>query len=411
MIDHLRDVGSKRLHHLCQQYLGTTPDSVKTASLADDRPVGKLPASVWADPVTQSFPLYSKTATWLSAMYFYGQKPTEKWSSVYPLAKAQQRIEKAAQYWSIVPAVNRLRQLINVKSAAPCRELRDDDLALVVNYGNERIRKFPVVNAVSTTKSATAFRRFSASYPYAWRRKAATVLLRKAQQFSAALEPQDLDYLVKAAGLFPNDNVDVANELMKRALLVPEAASAIFKNAAKAAHAGRVDSMEKLCSAIDMADRELKQYVYYGKGLSLPEEICYRGVQTKSAAAPALQLTTGSRYRLDDIKRAGLAPLRVIDDAYTADMLDAEHKLDIEKAAAILPSIPRDDATVLDAAYRALGINPMVDTVKSAHRDIANEFSMEALSEFFGEKLDKDVSVSIPLNHGQALHNAVPRKA
>lgn len=409
-MDHLQDKGYQRLHQLSRQYLGSAlPEFIKAANLSKEKPAAGMPLAVWGNPVNRTFPCHTKTATWLSHLYFWGQRPTETWGSSFPIEKTAERLDRAAQYWSIKPEIRRLKGLIEKQASDPARELVDDDFALVVNYGNQRIRRFPLVNAITVKKAAQNLRRNRGSYPYTWRKRAALNIIKRAMGLSAVLEPEDLEYLVKASGAYPGDIRDIATGLMIRAYLMPEQARPIFRKAAAAVQEGRITSFEKLCCAIDMADREYKQYVLYRDGLAMPEELCFQHAPCTKRASVEVELQTGNRYRLDDVKLAGLEPFRAIGDVYVQAVLTQEGALDITKAASVLKSIPRDDAKLLDRAYEAMGVKP-VTTEKQAARDISHDLSLEELQRFFGDKFGTESREDVPLRHTQDTHEALTAK-
>jgi hypothetical protein len=411
MRDSIHDTSLQTLHKLSKQFVdGLEPEYVKAASVKNEKPGDSVPNSAYADPVRKMFPCHSKVATWLSGLYYWGQKANgERWDGNMPEDKVADRIEKASRYWGIYPDVILMQQRINAKSASAKRRLTDSDYALVVNYGSERIRRFPIVNDATIKKAAANLRRFSTSYPYGWRKKAAENILKRAMAHSVPdIETEDLDYLFKAAGAYPQDSADVSTQLKIRTALYPDEVKPTLRKAAARLDDGVPANMDKICRIIDTLDRKYKKYPMYNSGMPMPEEVCFAGPSVKYAsAAPVISLTTGTTYSLEDIKSAGIEPFSVLDDAYlTAIAANDQGDVDIEKAASILPTIPRDDATLLEQGLAAVGIKPLE---KEARQDTEALKSMGGWMEYFG-KPDDDWAGTFKLRSDQTVHDELKEK-
>lgn len=410
-MDYLSDTSLQKLHTLSKQFTdGKLPDFVKMAAVASEKPAVNAPLSVYGDAIKRQFPCHTKMATWLSNFYFWGQRFNgEKFTNADAIAS---RLEKSAEYWHLKPDVTKMVADMRVKSAAPERKLTDDDYALVVNYGSERIRRFPIVNATTVKKAAANLKKFCVSYPYAWRKKAAVNTLRKAMELNAMPDAADLDYIVKAAGVYPADDNAIAQAVSLKANLFPDDVKARLRKAAEQIRDGQTKDMEKLCTILDTLDRHYKKYVMYNAGMPMPEEICYSGATEKHASVDNdfVQMTTGNMFDLEAIKKAGIEPFSVLNPDYvSAVVANDKGDLDMAKVAAVLPTMPKDDAATLEKAFSAVGIRPLVKS--AARNNLAHEMSLTGWMDVLGTKPNSDFSSSMVLKHPQGLHDELAKKA
>lgn len=383
--DYSHDTSLQKLHALRKQFIGDAlPPYVKLASGVIEAPAANIALSLYGDPSRRTFPCHTKQATWLSCLYLLGQSANqEQWDSPCPQARVEQRLMKAAKYWGILPDVRDLKSTIEKQSAFKTRELNDDDFALAVHYGAERVRRFPIVNAASVEKAASSLYRSRVSYPYAWRKKAAMRVLERAIRFGVRPEKSAFDWLVKASGAYPAEPKFIAARLLERAVLFPPDVRNRMRKAAHKIYERPGVNVETLCTILDDIDRHFKKYAMYNAGLPMPEDVCFNGVEEKLSPKEAtVSLTTGKTFKLSEVKAAGVRPLEVIDPAYAAAVSEDGKTVQAEKLATLLPTIPKDDAAALEAALRAVGVSP-VAAEKSA-RLSEDAFSREALQRVFG---------------------------
>lgn len=417
MIDHLMDKSLQTLHTMSKQFLnGELPAFVKNADVANEKPAADAPLTVYGDAVNRRFPCHTKVATWLSCLYFWGRNQSEKWASACPVDMVADRLTKAAQYWGILPDVQNLQKVITEKSASPERKLEDDDYALIVNYGNERIRRFPIVNATTIKKAAANLYRFRMSYPYAWRKKAANKILERAMKYNAQPDPVHLDYLVKASGAYPADNAEVASKLQLRSYVFPDEIRERMRKVADMLVKNAGVKISKICELLDTVDRHYKKYAMYNapadNRLEMPEEVCYSGLSVKLAeATPSVQLTTGSTFALEDIKKAGLEPFSLLPAEYlTSIVANDKGDLDMAKVADVLPTIPKDDAQTLERTLSAVGVKPMEkEAMVKAAFDVS-KLSLKGFSDVLGAPKDSDFIAKFQLKHAQGMHDELEEK-
>lgn len=409
--DYLNDSSLQLLHTLRKQFSDPLPEFIKDSDL-QDRPSLEVPGSAFAHPATRQFPCHTKSAAFLSYLYLHGQNGNGvEWTAPTPFEKVAERLDTAVTFWKLGPEVTSLREAITAKSASSKRDLTDDDYALVEQYGSETVKRFPTINAATVTKSAESLHRDRECYPYAWRQKAAAVLLQKAMELGADVSGDALEYLTKAAGVYTLNDLDAAAAVAKRALLVPEESRDVLRKVATAiANGVDRDRLVKLCSLISNVDCAHKLHTLYKDGLPMPEEALFQGATTKYASATApVTLTTGSSYDLDTLKSAGLAPLTVLGDAYLQEFAaNDQGDLDMAKVADILPTIPRDDAQLLDQAYEAAGVAPMQKEARYSRQ----AFSRENIANTFGigQMCDEDFKIGFRVPHAQSVQAGIDKK-
>ena len=355
------DANFQVLRSLSQQFGTTIPEFVKAADLDRDKPADTAPLSVFADPSRRQFPIHTKSATFISALYIAGQTAGgQAWDSKFPADMAWDRIEKAASTHGILPDVQRMRQGMLEKSAAAERRLTDDDFALVIKYGNRNIRRFPCVNPAMLEKSAERLQLDGDKYPYAWRKQAAVKLLHRASKLDFLLPDTLLNATIKTAGMYPKDAQETAVAVRERSVMLsnPDEKDRLVKLAEFLATGPKIDA-EEVCALLDQLDHTTKLASFYGQGMPKPEEIFFDGLRVKSAAADqTVQLTTGTVYDLGAIKSAGMEPLEVLDKDLLSS-ITTDGQLDMDKAADILPTLPRDTAAVLDVALSTVGVRQL----------------------------------------------------
>ena len=166
---------------------------------------------------------------------------------------------------------------------------------------------------------------------------------------------------------------DIARHLYNRALIVnrehhgePEQI-AIAKLAKAAADSKNKLHIDKLASIVEKYDMHYGLCRFYGKDFPSPEEIAHYTVSVKSASEvrnSIVSLTSGKSYPKSALKKAGIAPYRALGPDFVNAISEDLDSVDIEKLASILPTLPLDDAKILDRAFTAVGVSD-VDSINS----------------------------------------------
>jgi hypothetical protein len=409
MADYLSDTGLQQLHRLTTVFLdGKLPEFVKNCNILNEKPAENMPPSAFADSGNRTFPVHTKQATYLSALYWYGQSGHV---NSLPVEHVTARLEKAASYWGISKDVNELKKSIIEKTASPERSMTDSDYALVIDHGGEHIRRFPAVSPAAIKQSAESLFRDKAHYPYLWRKQAARNLLAAAATLEIPLDtlPEShLQYLVKAAGMYYADKDELALQLAFRSKLMPTAIKDSIMKTAEAVFTGN-GNVSKLCELVDGADRAYKMYTMYDKGLPLPEELCFSFPAIKQASVDTVELSTGTCFYRQDLEKAGSETFVALGPDCLNMITDNTGKLDGNKVATVLPTIPKADAKIIEASLAAVGIQP-VNMSKEAGRGAKTLFSKDEWLKSTTEPVDEDWQMTIKLSHAQDLHKQLKQK-
>lgn len=364
-LDQTADTTRREFHKLAKLY--GLPDYVKQANPDDTlNPDPRLASTAFADVRNRQFPCHTKAATWVSAVYF-----AEKRGSLYPkLAEwTEQRLRDFARSWGIEPDL----RAIHEKHAELNREqLSDDDYMIVwATDDGRKERHYTLRNPGEVKVAADWFAANRDAYDYHDRKTMASKLLEKAAEFGVTLG-DDLDELLeRQAGRGTYVPAKAAQAIRDRVLAAPQGthpeirerltklADQVETNGHLATDAGTVAN---LCHTIDTLDRRVTKLAgHYTSRLPRPEEIFCEVLYKVARAAvdEAVQLTTGSIYRRDELARLKLSEIREVFGNDIAEACATGIQVDPEKAAEVFHTLPRNDADLLDRVLGEQGIHPM----------------------------------------------------
>lgn len=325
----------------------TLPDFVKQAG-DDELRGGDLPPHAFADSVGRRYPIHTRAATALSVAYF--AKTAGELGPAAAAATAD-KLTAAASYWGVVDDVASMLTP-PTKAASACEAYLDADA-----------KAGPIGDEAELQAAAAWVGEHRDAFEPDVRVKYAAAILDRAATLGVELIAHD--DLRKMAGL----GLCVANELIEslaqRERLLKRADDKLAMRglaAAVAADPGlfNVDRelAAKVATTLAEFDREVGLDRVYGSRLRRPDEDIY-GVTTAAIekyAEDHIRLQNGSIYDLNDVARmpvAGLADQIGEDVAFS---LSAGDLIDREKAAEVLPTLPRDDAARFDRLAAACGI-------------------------------------------------------
>ena len=360
-VDCCADTNHQRLHKLSR--LMQLPDFVSQAPTIDQKAASALPIVAFADPISRKFPLHTKAATWLAQAYFSHDR------HLYPIKEAagvQDKIDKAAQYWSIVDFTKQARTDVETFMSRVPPSLKDADYALIIEQDGQKRPMLPIHTAENVKAAAATLYNMRGKCPYEWRLIASRKILHKAAELKAEI-PADLNtYLTKAAGrgsVFP---ARAAEQLANRVLMIPDsqkevkvAAAKLAKSVNKMPGLPSSDSLIKLAVIVDRIDREQGFAKYYDQGVDTPEEILFELTHEKAAQIRGsfLMLTTGSAIPFEALHKAPLA--KIASALGFLDRVSSDNSLDVNvaKFAKLAATLPRDDATMLERLLKAANIS------------------------------------------------------
>lgn len=360
-VDCCSDTNHSRLHKLSK--LVQLPDFVEKAATIAGNDVAGLPLAVFADPENRKFPLNTKAATWLAQAYFSHDRHLY---TTQQAADVQDKITKAADYWSISGFVKKARQTVEKSLTSTPPELTDDDYALVVNYEGEAKRMLPVHSAENVKSAAATLWNQRSKCPYEWRLVASRKILRKAAEFGVQLDGDLSSYLTKAAAMGSSFPSVAAEKLGYRVLMIPDSHKNVKVAVAKLVKAISLKpnlpssgELIKLASIVDKIDTEEGLRRYYDEGsLETPEEILFELTREKAASIREsfLMLTTGTVVPFEALQNAPLA--KIAEALGFLDRVQDDGSLDVNvnKFVKLASTLPRNDALMLERLFRAADI-------------------------------------------------------
>jgi len=357
--DFYDDVNQQTLYAL--EKLTGVPDFVKSASIETKEEVSQLPPHVFADPQHRKFPIHTKASTWLAHAYFKQCAPhysTEERSFI------QQRITKAAEFWKIGSQLAEFdRQWTALHSFHAPRDLPDDQYALIYKTAEHTIRKFPMPNAACVKLAGERLFADRHRYTYPMRKFAARRILRAQKRANVTFQPETAEYLNRAAGEGSAIPLDVSVKLAHRAIMVkrnhPELALKLAELATSIENERYLPAakLEKLAGLVDSVDQTTGLFRYYYEGVPMPEEFCFN-IQEKEAQAfvdAHVQLTTGNTFPLTQLRKLNLEKLSATLGQEFAQAIadDSGLQVDWTKFADVAPTLPRNDAKLLEHIIKA----------------------------------------------------------
>ena len=224
-------------------------------------------------------------------------------------------------------------------------EPSDEDFALLVDHGGEKIRKFAAYDAPSTVRAASAFYENRAHYPYGWRKIASERLLAREEQYGAVLPEGVRQYLVKAAGLAGFTQESLEDAIRARYAVTPRAIAGEFTKLAEVLN-GIAGSPELrhdretvgiALQALDSFDRELPRACTVKlaeESLEVLEEDLYK--VASDAHGDLVRLQNGQIVKISALTEDALL-------AVSPELT----KMSADELRDVLPTLPMPDADLL----------------------------------------------------------------
>ena len=326
---------------------GEIPDFVKSAEELSSEEVSDLLSSAFADS-SRRLPTHTKAATWLSALrYFNGVE--DDWDQ-----HARANLIKSAAFWEIEPSVWKISETVKMANSIPV--LNDTDYAIVVKTDGDEVieRRFPLLDGTRVKAAAAALWNERDKYPWGVRKQAAKRILNRATNFGVILDNKD--YLEKAAGYGIARVGELRRGLLSRRYMMKtsEARDRVkawevkFQDSTESDEqliSG--DTLEKLAEFIDEVDRREKLYRAYTRGIRTPEELCYtRSLNVLEKAAGVSKLRDGTPFDFQSLNGVPAAQFAALGDDFVEAIAGGDGNVDLEKASAVVPTLPMDDTSV-----------------------------------------------------------------
>lgn len=383
VLDHVQDKNHSELVRLYSLYSDVLPEYIKQA---DQNLFTERPAKHFAFPQQNVFPCHNKVNTFLSAMFWEEKKAQFSPKFREPI---QETLDKYIDYWKIKADVSRLREKSAALEKQAKTELPDSDYAYVwiVNGTNEKERLYPLRNAIEVKTAADWLFQYREQIPFIDRNTIATKILEKASKYQAKITDH-LEFLQKQAGRGICNPTEVVQQVKARRELIKDAELRLkvnsFINALETSPrtSFNPDSLVKLASTIEQIDQLIG--VKYGERFIRPDDLVFSVTFDKAAEAihSQVQLTTGSIYDKEMLAKVASDELQSCFGNDFVKEVSTGQRIDLEKLAEVLPTMPLPDAKVFDSMMNELGLRP--------HMKVASnvvgfaEDQMKELSKHYG---------------------------
>lgn len=366
VLDQTQDLAGREIYRITQLY--PVPEYVKQASdvklcgTADQEP------HLFADQTGRNFPCHTKAATWLSMAFFL-----EKAASLpeHTREHVQRRLTAVAEHFGIGADLATLRTAVEKQAATGQQELTNDDFAFVwKDETGATERRLPMRGALEVKAAADWFQQYRDEFLFGDRQRIADKILTKQAQYGAGLPEETLMVLEQAAGRGICSAETAASLIESRVPIVrlKEAElAAELQNTVDAIRSATFvvrtpERLQKIAAIVDQVDRKFGLVPAYGDGLDRPEDVLF--AITQKAAAAALRdhvpLTSGTAYKRADLERVRAIDIQDYMGTELAEALSSDGiHLDVTKAAAVLPTLPRPDAELFDQIAREQQIQPI----------------------------------------------------
>ncbi len=313
---------------------GALPEYVK--EIPEPKDLKGLPTAAFAASDTRKFPIYDKTATFLSAVQAFVNGMTE---DEFPFLGQVRKAAAVLRIEDDIVAAHKILAKSNpeVSKCASHSDAADKfALHLVVVSGDSPKGFYPIANAVEVRESAEkmAADMEEGKLPIAWFAEGASALMKAAAQFE--VDPVSIPAQVKNLGeprLPDRSTLDYSIE--KRASLVPAEALAIYREAAELALRGDISATDGAL-VFQVADRKFGIHQKFA-GLRDPIRDFWSGVtEQEYEQLRKSQVLLGEvvipKAALDAVDRLKVASLLSQADARAAlQAQDAENGIEATK--------------------------------------------------------------------------------
>jgi hypothetical protein len=340
------------LHRISKAY--ELPEYVSQASLPSDLELSAMSDGAFADSDARRLPVHTKAAAVLSTAIFCDGMITR---GQFDQSTCDQ-LAKAAQFWGVEDIASQIGSKAQqaVKEAAAQASNPDNYAMIFDGEFAGQSPQYPIHDAEAVAFSCKALYEQRHLWPLSLRKSAALRLIKRATELSCFPIDPSMVYMGKAAGITEVDGDSLCEMLMDRIVLL-DRSPVVEKLAQIASHVrGRTvpaEEFAKCAELVDTLDRKTELYRRYGTSLDLPEEVEVPESLLKSAASRStITLVNGAEFDGDEIERAGLGPFSLMPEFM--DAVSTNGSFDLDKAADILPTLPRDEADIFVQAMGAL---------------------------------------------------------
>jgi SOS response regulatory protein OraA/RecX len=381
-MDQTQDLSGRNFYRLTK--LCPPPDFVKKASV-QDLCGEEIQPEAYGDPRRRLFPCHSAAATWASLAFLLDKRADFRKDDAEMI---EERIMRCGSIHGITKSLNQLKEdFVKAASVPTTEDFPDDVFAVVIEQEGQKIRRYPMRNAAEVKTAADYLLQYRDRMRFELRQAIADKIMQKQAQFGVPLGADTHEYIEKQAGYGAcaakeaveliynrvqatktNDKLnDLQVEMLKMAKHIGEHPSQFREPGMRI----------KVASIIDQFDREHKLNEQYGPDLPRIEDVIFGLTGSKMAAVVGehISTTTGNMYKMADLERLKLGEVRDYfgDEMANAFTSDGVH-IDSEKAARIIPTLPRGDMTELDRLMESMGIRPMAKEASAQAVKISDNY-------------------------------------
>jgi len=333
------------------------PEYVKAASVPTKEDLNSVLSEAFADTLNRKFAIDTKSNCWCSALYFYGNQCNNSVAS----KQAEAKLLNAARIWGIADDVTNLKQAFELQTIPV-------SYAISFEYKGAKIERCPDHTKEAATTSAEWLYRNRTKFPIAIQKQAAARLTAKADFLNLTTGASTyLDKLVNPE-IYANINSKVAMAITDRLSEIStmhwspledellKIANDLNSRPFEICHSG-----ELISNALEVLDVRHKLNTKWGSALQHPVEACLQVNMTKAAAVAdtVIHLTTGMPIDLTKISDYQLEKgLKIAGDDFLFYCQTDGFNVDRNKAAEILPTMPKPEARRFEEAVKTSGYVP-----------------------------------------------------
>ena len=385
ILDQTLDLNGQELHRIVSLY--PLPEFVKNASQTEVCGDQETPPHLYADISRKLYPTHTPAATVVSTIFF-----NEKKASMPKLRRHMigEKLARAADYWKVLPTIVEILDRYDAMKSAGDKSLPNEEYAVVFKRDDGVTeRHCPMRNGAETTKAAAWLVKNRDVLPFEDRRKIADRVLEKAAKFGLSLTAHRYT-LEKMAGAGACSGKDAAGLIRSRIRAVghthkPNALQEELEKLAQLCESApraiqHFGALTKIAGLVDQFDREHGLRTKYDDIIERPEDVLF-AVTEKVAASVSDDLIgsglTGNYYRKADLEKLAVRDLGdVLGDDFVDAVTSANAWIDTTKLAAIVSTLPLDDADKFDEIVAAAGIRPIATKQASVGKSISLEDQM-----------------------------------
>jgi len=333
------------------------PEYVKTANILTAEAAVGIDSNSFADSQHRKFALNTKANCWCSALYSYGNQCNNK----AECKQTEANLASAANIWGINSDIARIKQAFSTQAVEVTYALSFTHKGTVVNRCPDHTK------AAATASAQWLFdNRFN--FPVTTQKQAAARLYAKVDAVKLGHSAANyLDRLVNP-DCYSTLNTKIALAITDRLHAVPttkwtelEDTLLKFANSLNAAPFEICQEPSIIATALENLDVKHGFTAKWGSSFQHPVDVCFRANLTKVAAAvdSTIHLVTGTPVDLNKISDFQLEKgLKIAGDDFLAYCQTDGLNVDRNKAAEILPTLPKPEAHRFEAAIKKAGYNP-----------------------------------------------------